>query len=218
MTMSLHRQTYVPTEQEHKQIELAIINFPRRNKPETNVRDWVIFKLASMTGLRINEILKIKLEHVNWQRRIINIPAENSKNKRESFVWLCPEIFNILEEYIKRFKPMDLLFYNLSNNSARQAKLEVTGFEYNWRAYLNFAGLGDIKFIDRGGMPRRKIRFHSATRTYFINLLLKNNPGLNLADLSRVSRHRSIQCLYDYYLRFNDLKIWQTCLLKVNND
>ena len=208
----LHRETYVPTETEYIKIKNAILNYPRRNKPETNRRDYLIFLLGSLSGMRINEILKIRLEHINWERRTITIPAENSKNCREGFIYLCDTLISELNRYIQEFKPKDYLFYSLSNNSInRNTKLDTCGFGFNWRSYIAHAGLQKMEYIDKQGQPRYKIRFHSATRTYFINNLFKINPNRNIADLSRLTRHRSIQCLYDYYLRFNDLQLWQDC-------
>jgi len=206
---TLHRQPYVPTEEEHRLIEQTILNYPRQIE-ETRFRNWVIFKLASLTGMRINEVLNIEIKHINLGRRIITIPAENSKNRVESFVYICDELMTILKDYLEKYKPDKYLFYNFYENELYKGKkISVQAYHKCWKKYLTSCNLNEIKFLDKLNRPRQKIAFHSATRTYFINRLFKNNPNLNISELSRISRHRSIDCLYNYYLRFNDFEIWQ---------
>jgi len=212
----LHRQTYCPTETEHDLIKQSILNYPRQPKwKAVNNRDYTIFLLTSSTGLRIDETLKIRLEHINWERRTINIPAENSKNREENFVWINDNLLTIINEYLLNFAPETWLFFNLSNrlkSNSKQSRITKMAFNMNWRRYLTFAGLNEVKFISKGGVKLHKIRFHSASRTYFINNLFRANPERNITELSRITRHKSIQCLYDYYLRFNDLQLWKDCL------
>lgn len=210
------RQTYLPTQEEHEQIEKAILSglrdwFYRH-------RDWTIFKTASMTGMRLSEVLNLNIKWIDWNNNTITIPAELNKNRIQSTIWMCPALQVILKNYIKTESDNILKGYLFCSKNSRtipeQPQISSIYWQYAWKEYLTMAGLYEHTFINKSGKPMQKIRFHTATRTYFINRLFKSNPGVNLADLSRITRHRSMQCLYDYYLRFNDLKLWQDCLTR----
>jgi len=225
---TLHRQTYCPTEEEHKKIEEAILNYPVdcriKNYLNFRKRDWVIFKIGSLTGMRISEILNINTSWIDQQLRIITIPAEHNKTKTESKIWINDTLLAILQEYLKDFEKyiingnlfMGLRGRALNNNKHPGRPLTVENWGARFRKYLISGGLMEVKFIDKKGFKQSKIRSHTATRTYFINQLFKNNPNRNIFELSRVTRHKSINCLYNHYLRFKDQELWQECVNKIN--
>jgi len=219
----LHRQTYVPTEKEHQLIEKTILETPQQKKIHyrNTYRDWVIFKTACLTGMRMHEVLNINLSWINWDKRTITIPAELNKTKTESEVWINDHLQTILQNYLNsEFRQtfhQGNLFVNLRGNNQIYGigPLTVGGWAMKWRKYMKAAGLYEIKFETAGGLKFSKLRSHQATRSYFINQVFKLNPGLNMFDLSRITRHKSVTCLYKYYLRFNDLRLWQETIKNI---
>lgn len=51
-----------------------------------------------LTGRRINEVLQLKHEHINYKNNTFTIPAENSKNKKEHTFKLLPILLNAIKE------------------------------------------------------------------------------------------------------------------------
>ncbi len=65
------------------------------------VRDIAVFELLFATGVRVSELCHLKREHVDLERRHIQV---NGKRNRERIIQVCsPEIIDILEEYIELF-------------------------------------------------------------------------------------------------------------------
>jgi integrase len=178
-----------------------------------------MFKTASMTGMRLAEVLNLNLKWFDWEKNLITIPAEHNKNKQESSIWICSPLLTILKNYIKteqKYFREGYLFCIQANNKESMSRQQLGHpyWQFAWKKYLTRAGLLETKYLGSAGQKMNKIRFHTSTRTYFINKLFQANPNRNIAELSRITRHRSIQCLYDHYLRFNDLQLQQDCLNK----
>ena len=51
-----------------------------------------------LTGRRINEVLQLKHEHINYKNNTFTIVAENSKNKKEHTFKLLPILLNAIKE------------------------------------------------------------------------------------------------------------------------
>lgn len=204
---TLHRKTYIPTEQEHNLISQTII--ASKSKAKTNIRNWTILQISSKLGLRLNEILHLKIGDFDFTQKTLTLRPEITKNKQETTIWLPEKVVIIIQQYIDLFKPKDYLFYSRWHPDRPIAKCT---FQVAWHKYLKEAQLDMIKYIDKKGRNRRKICFHATGRTFFINKLFQANKTRNLAELARITRHKSIQCLNDYYLQFNEKDLWQECV------
>ena len=51
-----------------------------------------------LTGRRVNEVLQLKHEHINYKDNTFTIPAENSKNKKEHTFKLLPILLKAIKE------------------------------------------------------------------------------------------------------------------------
>lgn len=73
-----------------------------------NTKHNTIIMLAYACGLRVSEVVSLKLKHIDGQRKIIFI--ENSKGKKDRIVSLSPGMLIMLREYYKQYKPANYLF------------------------------------------------------------------------------------------------------------
>jgi len=73
-----------------------------------NIKHKTILSLAYSTGMRVSEIINLKIEDVDSKRMLIKII--NGKGKKDRFVPLSKNILNSLREYYKQYKPKIYLF------------------------------------------------------------------------------------------------------------
>lgn len=73
-----------------------------------NKKHLAIISLGYSVGLRVSEVVNLKIEDVDSRRMIINI--RNSKGNKDRLVPLSQSILIILREYYKEYKPFKYLF------------------------------------------------------------------------------------------------------------
>ena len=73
-----------------------------------NLKHQAILTLTYSVGLRVSEIVNLKIEEIDSKRMIIHI--KNAKGKKDSIVPLSQTVLNLLRLYYKEYKPKDYLF------------------------------------------------------------------------------------------------------------
>lgn len=73
-----------------------------------NTKHKTIIMLAYACGLRVSEVVSLKVKHVDGQRKMLFI--ERAKGKKDRIVSLSPNMLIMLREYYKQYKPKDYLF------------------------------------------------------------------------------------------------------------
>lgn len=73
-----------------------------------NLKHKTILMLTYATGMRVSEVLNLKISSIDSSRMIINI--EQSKNKKDRIVPLSLTILSLLRKYYKEYKPKKYLF------------------------------------------------------------------------------------------------------------
>jgi len=70
-----------------------------------NLRAKTIFLMQATSGSRINTILNLNIEDIDYTNKFVGfrIKAENSKNGKKSFKRISPEASELLEEYLKEY-------------------------------------------------------------------------------------------------------------------
>ena len=74
----------------------------------SNKKHKSIIALSYSVGLRVSEIINLKIKDVDSGRMIITI--KNAKGRKDRIVPLTDKILNILREYYKEYKPQIYLF------------------------------------------------------------------------------------------------------------
>lgn len=99
---STRARPYLYTEQEVQQLLDAALQLPTV-RPSTPLRPWVFYcmlGLLSVTGLRISEVLDLKMDDVDLERAVLTIHA--AKLGRSRLVPLHPTTCAVLVEYMRR--------------------------------------------------------------------------------------------------------------------
>ena len=73
-----------------------------------NIKHKAIISLAYSVGLRVSEVINLKISDIDSKRMIIHI--NQAKGKKDRIVPLSPNILEILRQYYKEFKPKTFLF------------------------------------------------------------------------------------------------------------
>ena len=107
-----------------KHIKKIILDRPRKTKklPQiidkdyllttintiTNIKHKSIIKLAYSVGLRVSEVISLKIADIDSKRMIINI--RNAKGNKDRIVPLSTSVLETLREYFAKYKPSEYLF------------------------------------------------------------------------------------------------------------
>lgn len=73
-----------------------------------NLKHRTILTLTYSVGLRVSEIINLKIEDIDSKRMIIHI--KNAKGKKDRIVPLSQTVLELLREYWRNFKPKMYLF------------------------------------------------------------------------------------------------------------
>lgn len=87
---------------------LSIDEVQRFLKSFKNLKHKAIFTLCYSAGLRLNEILNLKVSDIDSSRMQIRIAQ--SKGKKDRYSVLAPNVLELLRNYVKEFRPKVFLF------------------------------------------------------------------------------------------------------------
>ena len=87
------------TEQQVK----TLLDTAKRDKTPTGLRDHAILMLLSTYGLRAGEVVRLRLEDIDWRTERLRI--QQSKSGVESFLPLLPPVGEALLNYLRRGRP-----------------------------------------------------------------------------------------------------------------
>jgi site-specific recombinase XerD len=79
-----------------------------------NLKHKAILTLTYSVGLRVSEIINLKIEHIDSKRMIIHI--KNAKGRKDRIVPLSQTVLELLREYYKHYNPSEYLFNGQSTN------------------------------------------------------------------------------------------------------
>jgi integrase/recombinase XerD len=73
-----------------------------------NLKHKAILSLTYSAGLRVSEIVNLKIEDIDSKRMLIHI--KNAKGRKDRVVPLSPQLLPLLRDYYKAFSPNNYLF------------------------------------------------------------------------------------------------------------
>lgn len=136
-----------------------------------NIKHKAIISLAYSIGLRVSEIINLKLNDIDSKRMIIFI--KQSKGKKDRILPLSNEILLLLRKYYKEFKPKIYLFngqnqLQYSSSSCNKIVKKHIGDDYH---------------------------FHLLRHSSFTHLL---ENGTDLRIIQKIAGHKSIKTTETY--------------------
>lgn len=146
-------------------------------------RDYVITQLIFDTGMRCGECLMIRDEtDINFNDRSIFLPAENTKGKKDRYVFFSQSMATELRRWLQyrdRYKDSEFCFCTTKGKN-----LEVRSFESNFTKYGERIGNKDIH-------P------HLLRNNFAKRFLME---GGDIYTLSQILGHSSVKVTEESYL------------------
>ena len=145
-------------------------------KQTKNPHIWPIIVFAIETGMRRGEILGLRWEHVDLDRRIAYLPLTKNGSSRE--VPLSTKAAQVLARQRQH------------NDTTSPFPVTPNGFRLAWDRLRSRAGLADLRFHD--------LRHEAISRFFEL--------GLNIPEVAVISGHKDPRMLFRYtHLRAEEL-------------
>jgi integrase/recombinase XerD len=129
-----------------------------------NTKHRAILTLTYSVGLRVSEIVNLKIEDVDSNRMLIHI--KNAKGRKDRIVPLSQTVLELLREYFKEYKPIEYLF-----NGQYGGKYSIGSCQKIYKKYID-----------------NKTSIHTLRHSSFTNLL---ETGTDLRVIQKIAGHSS---------------------------
>lgn len=136
-----------------------------------NKKHKSIIALAYSIGLRVSEVINLKIKDIDSELMIINI--RQAKGKKDRIVPLTDRILSILREYYKEYKPITYLF-----NGQKTLKYSAGSCNKIVKKYLG-----------------KDYHFHLLRHSAFTHLL---EEGTDMRIIQKLAGHNSIKSTQVY--------------------
>ena len=132
-----------------------------------NLKHKSIISIAYSVGLRVSEVINLKLDDIDSKRMIINV--RQSKGKKDRILPLSEKILLLLREYYKKFKPETYLFngqnsLKYSSGSCNKIVKKYIGLDFHFHllrhsCFTHLLEIGtDLRII-------QKLAGHNSSKT-----------------------------------------------------
>tara|TARA_R110002110_G_scaffold370584_1_gene580567 strand:- start:7188 stop:8033 length:846 start_codon:yes stop_codon:yes gene_type:complete len=101
---------------------LSIEEVQRLLNSFSNVKHKAIFTLCYSAGLRLGEILNIKISDIDSDRMQIRI--HQAKGKKDRYSLLSPKVLELLRKYVREFNPKEYLFEGQNGGQYSSASVQ----------------------------------------------------------------------------------------------
>lgn len=145
----------------------------------TNLKQKALFMVAYDAGLRLSELLHLRVEDIDSQRMVIRI--RQGKGKKDRYARLTPGLLQLLRQYWREYRPQTWLFPGASPD--KRYDLATPGHLLK-------------KACRRAGISKR-VSMHTLRHSFATHLL---EAGTNLRVIQQMLGHEQIQttCLYTH--------------------
>ena len=136
-----------------------------------NIKHKSILTLTYSVGLRVSEIVNLKIEDIDSKRMIIHI--KNAKGRKDRIVPLSQKVLELLRLYFKEYRPKEFLF-----NGQTTPKYSIKSCQNIFK-----------KYIDNDS------HIHILRHSCFTNLL---ESGTDLMIIQKIAGHSSVKTTQIY--------------------
>lgn len=136
-----------------------------------NLKHKSIISLGYSVGLRVSEVINLKIEDIDSKRMVIHI--KNSKGKKDRIVPLSESVLKLLRLYFKEYRPKEYLF-----NGQKTSQYSSTSCNAIVKKYID-----------------EKYHFHSLRHSCFTHLI---ENGTDCRIIQKIAGHSNIKTTEDY--------------------
>lgn len=170
----------------YTQDEIAKLLNAIDTKSQRGKEDYLIISLICYLGLRISDVINLKLSNINFNANTISI-IQYKTNKLLTLP-LIEEVKYPLVDYLKNVRPegsnLDYIF--ITNTLPYRQKIEIKTYRHIVSKYLEKAGIN---------IDGRKHGFHSLRHSFSTSLLKEN---VSLYSISTILGHNDIKSTMSY--------------------
>lgn len=141
-----------------------------------NIKHLLMIKLCYGMGLRVSEIVALKLEHINTKDMRVLISA--AKGKKDRYVYLPESILPDLKKYYNNYLPQIYLFENQEN-----CAISVRTVQSVFKNSMRKAGI------------KRNVGIHCLRHSYATHLL---EFGTDISHIQKLLGHNNIKTTLGY--------------------
>ena len=144
-----------------------------------NIKHKALFMTAYDAGLRVSELLNLKIEDIDSQRMVIRV--RKGKGKKDRYGRLSPGLLELLREYWRIERPETLLFPGV----CRHKRYDITTPGHILKKLCRKAGI------------TKRVSMHTLRHSFATHLL---EAGTDLRVIQQLLGHSNIQttCLYTH--------------------
>ena len=168
------------------EVKKLLGNFDRSYYPEC--RDAMVVTLILDTGMRLGECLALKVDYVDINEQLIEIPAELTKGRKARTVFFSMKTTRVLQRWL-RFKDRYVESGYLFPVKATGLPVEISTFENNFKRYILRAGI------------KKQVSPHTLRNNFAKRCLM---AGMDTYTLSRILGHSSVAVTEKAYLDLTD--------------
>ena len=136
-----------------------------------NLKHRAILTLTYSVGLRVSEVVNLKIEDIDSKRMLIHI--KNAKGRKDRIVPLSQTVLELLRDYFKEYKPIEYLFNGQNSN-----KYSIGSCQKIYKKYIDVNS-----------------SIHTLRHSSFTNLL---ESGTDTAIIQKIAGHSSIKTTQIY--------------------
>jgi integrase/recombinase XerD len=129
-----------------------------------NIKHQAILTLTYSVGLRVSEIINLKIEDIDSRRMLIHI--KNAKGRKDRIVPLSKIVLELLRQYYKKYKPKYYLF-----NGQNKPQYSIGSCQKIYKKYIE-----------------QSSSIHTLRHSSFTHLL---ENGTNLRIIQKIAGHSS---------------------------
>ena len=179
-----HRKTHIRTYYTKKEVTKLLDAIDIRTKQ--GKEDYLIISLICYLGLRISDVVELKLSNINFNDNIIKIIQYKTDNLLT--LPLIDQVKYTLLDYLKNVRPadtnLDYIFITFDKPYKRHVELKT--HNYIVKDYLLKAGIN---------INGRKHGFHSLRHSFSTSLL---NEDTSLYSISTILGHQDVKTTMSY--------------------
>jgi site-specific recombinase XerD len=131
-----------------------------------NIKHKSLLTLTYSVGLRVSEVVNLKIEDIDSKRMIIHI--KNAKGRKDRIVPLSNNVLELLRNYFKQYKPKEYLF-----NGQNSLKYSPNSCNKIVKKYLG-----------------ENYHIHQLRHSCFTNLL---ESGVDLRIIQKIAGHNNVK-------------------------
>ena len=131
-----------------------------------NIKHKAILTLTFSVGLRVSEIINIKIEDIDSKRMLIRI--KNAKGRKDRIVPLSSNVLNLLREYFIQYRPKEYLF-----NGQNSKQYSIGSCQAIYKKHIDTTG-----------------HIHTLRHSCFTNLL---ENGTDLRVIQKIAGHSNVK-------------------------